>query len=746
MVLKCRFSYCIYDGDASGNDSGFSVVQYEMDEATETDGKTCPAEPGDRFTAVGYYLSKLPKAAITLKGEWKKDAKRGLQFAVSECSEEIEKTEFGIVNFLASGLIKGVSKGIATRIYKIFGDQTIEVMDNDIDSLLKVPGISAKKLEKIKASYSLVAGSREMISFLGAYKVTPKAAQKLVQNHITLVQIKRNPYVILDVKGFGFQTADYINIGLGLDYHSPERIKAAVMHTLRENEMSGHSGIPKKDLVSNARNLLNKVVREHAVDTKEISDQVVKLIEDKKIIPVNGNCYRAEIYWCECDVAKEIVRLMLTPAPKIEKVEEKLKIWEKENGVNFDEIQEKAVITALSCGFSVITGGPGRGKTTVAQAIVDIRKTYGKIGTLSLMAPTGRAARRLSDSTKESASTIHSGLMLGEDSEAGKTDVEIEAEQLLLDETSMVDIWLCRTLLTAVQDGCNVTFIGDPNQLPSVGPGAVLRDIIASGCVPVVKLEKVYRQAEGSTIVANADKIEAGNTDLIVNDEFKCYRADTGREAARVMIALYKQKVKQYGREEVALLSPFHHAKSDSSSDSVNGYLQLVVNPGMEGKQESKYKNQCFRVGDIVMQTTNKNGFCNGDIGIVSSIYMDEGDQMTEVIFDGDGTSYAYTNQELDMLELAYCMTYHKVQGSEYKCVIGCLLDEHKRMLKRNLFYTGVTRAKDEYIVVGTRSAMETAILTVDSEQRITLLKEKIIYAFQDFLKDNPFLKKLDKS
>lgn len=740
MVLTCEFVYCVYDADAAGNDGGFNVVQYRLTEVTDAEGTSCPVEDGKKFTAVGYYLSKLPHAIIHLKGVWKKDAKRGLQFSVSECSEEIEKTEFGITNFLASGLIKGVSKGIAARIYKTFGDKTIEVMDNDIERLIEVPGISAKKLKKIKESYSQTAGSREMISFLGAYKIAPKACTKLVQNHITLDEIKKNPYVILNVRGFGFPTADMIALGLNKDTHSSERLQAAVMAVLRENEMDGHAGIPKETMVNRTKALLNKVVHGEPVNGTEIASETTALISKKMIVPVKGNLYRADIYWCECDVGKQIVRLAMSSVPEMDNVEKKLREWEIENGVSFDEIQERAVTTALSSGFSVITGGPGRGKTTVAKAIVELRKKFGKSGALSLMAPTGRAARRLSESTGESASTIHLALMLGEDAENGASDVEIDAEQVLVDETSMVDIWLCRTLLNTIATGTCVTFIGDPNQLPSVGPGAVLRDIINSGCVPVVKLEKVYRQADGSTIVENADRIEAGNTSLVMNDEFKCYRADTGESAAKAMIALYRQKCGEYGREEVALLSPFHHAKSEASSDRVNECLQQILNPEVAGELEVTYKNRTYRKGDIVMQTKNKNGICNGDIGVISKIYPDEdGETVTEVVFDGSGLVYCYSRQELDMLELAYCMTYHKVQGSEYKCVIGCMLDEHGRMLRRNLFYTGVTRAKEEYIFVGTRKALETAVTTVDSEQRITLLAEKIRYAFEEAI---PFKEK----
>ena len=303
----------------------------------------------------------------------------------------------------------------------------------------------------------------------------------------------------------------------------------------------------------------------------------------------------------------------------------------------------------------------------------------------------------------------------------------------------MVDIWLMRTLLQSVPDGCNVTLIGDYNQLPSVKAGAVLRDIIASKVVPVVELQKVYRQADGSTIVENAEKINKGDTKLIINDEFQCYKATDGKTAAKTMIYLYKDAIKTYERKEVALLSPFHHAKSEASSDSVNAYLQEILNKADGKKKEMSFRNRPFREGDIVMQTQNKNGICNGDIGIINSIHMDEGELVMEVLFDGN-EKYEYSASELDIVELAYCMTYHKSQGSEYECVIGCLLDEHKRMLKRNLLYTGVTRAKKCFKFVGSPTALSTAIRTVDTENRITLLKEKIVYALKQQAKDNPFL------
>ena len=738
-MLKCRFVHCVYEDDGD-NGSGYVVAIYQLIEAV--DEEYPPDMKNEEFTAVGYYLSKLPKTTIVLNGTWKKDAKHGLQYAVSECSEVVEKTAFGITSFLSSGLIKGIGKGLADRFYKKFKEQTLDILDNDIERLIEVPGISQKKLDKIRESYKLVAGSREMITFLGNYNINARMAQRVAKCNVTLNDIKSNPYSMLKVRGIGFPTADMINMGLGLSYHSPSRICAAINFCLRVNELSGNCGMEKKELLDAIRKTLNVTVKDGPVTADEIAKQLCAMIEKKEIIPVKGIYFRSEMYWAECDVAKDIVRLMSHSAPEIKDLNKKLKEWEQQNNVSFDPIQESAVITALSKGFSVITGGPGRGKTTVAKAIVELREEYGKDKTVQLTAPTGRAAKRLSDSTGSFAPTIHSALKISDDE--GEANESIEAEQLLVDEVSMVDIWLMRTLLQSVPNGCNVTLIGDYNQLPSVKAGAVLRDIIASKVVPVVELQKVYRQADGSTVVENAEKINKGDTKLVINDEFQCYRAVDGKTAAKTMIYLYKDAIKTYGRKEVALLSPFHHAKSEASSDSVNAYLQEILNGADREKKEISFRNRPFREGDIVMQTQNKNGICNGDIGIIDSIHMSEGELVMTVVFDGN-TTYDYTASELEIVELAYCMTYHKSQGSEYECVIGCLLDEHRRMLKRNLLYTGVTRAKKCFKFVGSPTALNTAILTVDTEKRITLLSEKIVYALKQSVADNPFAGKKEE-
>lgn len=729
MQIDCEYVHELFVND----DNGYSVIIYRFTGA----GENCPVPEGKEFTAVGYYLSRLKKTKITLTGEWKRDAKHGLQFAAKECSETVQKSREGIVGFLSSGMIKGIGKGLAGRIYGTFGENTLEIMDSDIERLVEVPGISARKMKKIKESYAAVCGSRKFISFLASYGIQPAMAKKIYEKKISLEEIKKNPYILLDVNGISFQTADEIGLGTGLSSHFASRIRAAILCCLKQTELAGHCGSPQTPLVNSAKKMLNCTVREsRPVTAEEIMEQTELLVKEKQVIRFKGVYYRDATYWCECDIAKEIKRLSQHPAKPIERIEEKLKSWEENNSISFDGVQKEAVITALSHGFSVITGGPGRGKTTVTKAIADIR-CEASAG-ISLMAPTGRAARRLAGATGMAASTIHSALQINDDEKANEGCI-IQDGQLLVDETSMLDIWLCRTLLQAVQDGCNVTFIGDVNQLPSVRAGAVLRDIIASGMVPVVELKTVYRQSEGSTIAANSERINDGNTDLVMNDEFQCYRAETGKEAARAMIALYKSKCRQYGRGEVALLSPFHHAKSDASSDSINRYLQEILNPAASGKKETVYRKHVFRTGDVVMQVKNKNDICNGDIGTITGIYMDDGDLMTEVTFDESGTVYSYSEQEMELLELAYCLTYHKVQGSEYKCVIATLLQENKRMLKRNLFYTGVTRAKEEFIFVGSPSALNTAVETVDSDVRITLLKEKIIYVFT---KDNPFIKK----
>lgn len=741
VILKCRPKFCIHDASINDDENGFTVMQYKLEEVVEGESKV---EIEEKFVAIGYFLPKIENSIATLEGQWIKNTKRGWQFKVNSCSEEIEQNKDAIIQFLSSGLIKGVGRIYAKRIYEKFGNDTLSIFDNDINRLLEVKGITQNRLEKIKKSYSQITGARETISYLSQFGVSPKTSQKAHQLFPDISTIKENPYLLLQLKQIGFSTADNIALHEGFDMHGEARVKAAVNCALALNEVKGHTGMPKLNLCKAVKRLLNTSSnKDNFVSDKEITTVILGMINDKSIIPFNGNIHRKAIFDCECDVAKEILRLSQKVTP-IKDVEEKVSQWEIANSRNLDEIQRKAVVTALTLGFCVITGGPGRGKTTVSKAINDITKEYGISNKeVTLLAPTGRASRRLAESTGESTSTIHKRLsiMKNELLENSESEETIDTEQLLVDEVSMVDIWLCRILLKAVPDGVRVTFVGDPDQLPSVGSGAVLRDIIASSVVPVVTLEKIYRQAEGSVIVDNAEKIRKGQTDLEFNQtDFIGYGCKDANTAARYCLCLYKKAIEKYGIDNVLLLSPFHHKENDTSVDNLNNCLQEMLNPADDKKKEVKHGKFLFREGDMLMQTVNKDGISNGDIGCISSIYNDDGDIMTEVNYQ-TGDTASYEKSSLDMLELAYAMSVHKSQGCEAPCVILVLIQEHGIMLKRNLVYTAITRASKRFCFVGDIDALNKAINTIDTEQRYTLLAEalKQMYA-RSCNENNPFV------
>lgn len=724
-MLKCKPSWVVYENNGpTGN--GYMVVSYKLLDGVP-EAKEVKLVVGQNFTAVGYYLPTSKGSIAYLDGKWE-DGKRGLQLKVETATEEVERSQNGIVEYLSSGMIPGIGKRTAEKIYKQFGNETIDIMDNDIERLSEIKGITQKKISRIKEGYKEAVGSRECIVFLANFGISPKKACSIANTlKVSVAEIKENPYLLIKSKGISFVKADEIAKALSYPMDSPNRIKAAIYHTLYMNEQNGNLGISKEKLGENVFKTLNTGGR--FVSSEKITAAICERISNKAIVPVNGNLYRYTIYQHETDLAKSIISHKKNPAKPIKDLLQKLKKWEKTEGIMLDPIQEKAVITALSEGISIITGGPGCGKTTIAKAIVELRKTYGKKKTITLLAPTGRAATRLSELTGEIASTIHSAFQIHESDRYTEVidDYICDSEQVIIDEASMCDLEVARIALMQIEKGCNITFIGDPDQLPSVGPGAVLRDMICSNIIPTVKLKKIYRQGEGSTIVKNALKINSGDLSLECNkSDFVFYNTNESRDAARKMISLYEAKVKEYGWENVVLLSPFHTAASETSTNSINKKLQALLNPAAQNKREvTVFKDNVFREGDIVMQLKNENNISNGDIGRIVSIGIDDGTPVVTVKYQNQ--SVEYSPDKFDVLELAYGISIHKSQGSEYKCVILCLLDEHRKMLKRNLFYTGVTRASKEVHLIASVNAVKTAIQTKDTEERITLLSRKLI-------------------
>lgn len=739
-MILCKYHSTVFPREKQIEDSGYRVLNYEVISfKDEPIMQQLDLKKGSIITGVGYFLSDVPFASYELSGDFKKE-KYGWQYHIKTFHEIIESNKRGIIAFLTSSLIKGCGVSTAEKIYATYGDSTLNVMDKNINSLDSIKGITKKNLCKIKESYTAVRGARDIISFLISFKIKASISKRVydVLGENSLDIVKENPYVLCNINGISFPTADEVAISISTGLQSKERIRACILYVLKQNEFSGSTGMSFSDLACKARNLLTHAT----INTTDIREVVKELIDSKHVLYVRNMLYGRDIYQAENDLARAIVNLSLSLNHLIPDLEEKIDEWQTTNKMILAKEQREAVISSLSNGFTVITGGPGTGKTTISKAIVDIRKLYGKKKTLCLMAPTGKASKRMTEATDEPSTTIHSRLQIFNSEDLPNLAEEdlLDAETIIIDEVSMLDMWVGRILFSSIKEGCQVIIVGDIDQLPSVGAGAVLRDTISSGVINVVRLTHIFRQAADNPIVANAYKIRDGITDLKFDREkFILLEAFTFEQSAKYMVNLYAKKVQELGKDNVICLSPHHHADTLTSTDNLNRYSQAKINPATSPEKELKYANITFRVGDLVMQTQNSaEGIANGDIGCVLSIKKDGVDSSMTIQFSD--SKVTYEGEELNHLELAYAVTIHKSQGSEYPCVILNLLAEHKVMLKRNLLYTAVTRAKQECWLVSNINALNTAILNEDTNKRHTLLAEKLRQYYNKCVSNNPFL------
>lgn len=709
-MIRAKFSREIFYNE----ENGFCVYLYKQINTTEVNS---PVVNGKTFSASGYFLPNT-QMEVLLDGTWQKYRNKDT-YNVDSYKEQLPSDEDSLVKYLSSGLIKGVGKVLAKRIVKKFGMDTLKILDNDIEKLLEIRGISPKKLEKIKESYTNTKVAKDYILYFAKFGISPNTAGKIYRRiKAPLYEIKKNPYMLCAIKGISFLTADKIASANKLHRAMPERISACIDYLLHKEENCGNCGAKSYAILDRATSLL-KIDRQTVVNV--LNDEV----KAERIVSFNGYLYRKSTYTIETEAAKEIIRLKHALIKTIPEIDKKIMEWEKKNGLTLDTCQKNAIKTALHSGFSIITGGPGCGKTTILKCVLDIRQGANK-GEAELLAPTGRASKRLAEATNHKASTIHSKCqILDVENHEAEKDL-IDADQLLVDESSMIDIFVLCKLLQSVKTGCAVTLIGDPEQLPSVGAGSILRDIIQSGVVPTITLDTIHRQKGESTIVVNATNMRKGISDIKLANDFMLHNVmeNDFETSAKKMIDLYKQKVSEYGQDNVCILSPHHHTDTDTSVDCMNKALQKEFNHNAGMVVE--YRQQIFKVGDLVMQTVNKNEISNGDIGYIQSIYKnDDGKKCISVHYD-KYTFYDYEPDEYDMLELAYAMTIHKSQGSEYQCIIMNLLLAHGIMLKRNLIYTGITRAKKEVHIVGTMDAIKKAVDREDTTVRVTLLEQKL--------------------
>ena len=662
---------------------------------------------------------------VALGGQWGEHPKFGKQFQASTMKSVPPSTKESIERFLASGIIKGVGKAMAKRIVDHFGDNTMKVLNTDNSRLTEVSGIGRKKAREIIESYAEVAELRELMLFLESYGISSSYAVRLQANYGAgaIDQLKENPYALAsEIHGIGFKTADRIAMSMGVDMNSEQRLRAGIEFAITKIAAMGHTCIDMHVLARQTADLLQ-------IEYEQIAQLMQELIDSKRLRTEayydTQLIYPEYLYQAECIVARRLLKLKDKARP-VDEVDVKRVIekWQEQENISLADVQMQAIESAVEHGVLVLTGGPGTGKTTIIKGIIKALEQAGC--QILLAAPTGRAARRLAESTGREARTIHRMLEYqpGEGRFTfGRNEYEpLEADVVIVDEASMLDIVLANYLLRALATGCRLVLVGDIDQLPSVGAGNVLSDIIRSGSMPVIRLTQVFRQADESSIVMNAHKINQGNAPILnKSEDFRFSDIESEEVAAQDIARLYLKKLDKYNQQEIQVLSPMH--KQVCGVQNLNKLLQNIVNPESEEKSEVNTLKYLFREGDKVMQIKNnydKDVF-NGDIGIIHSI-----DSVVNVAYPERSELVTYSKAELDELELAYAISVHKSQGSEYKCVILAMVLGHYIMLQRNLLYTAVTRAKESVHIVGKLKAVQMAIGNNKTKMRYSLLKERL--------------------
>lgn len=692
-------------------ENGFSVIKIKS--------KGYP----ELVTVVGNIAAVNIGAIVKLQGEWGYDSRYGRQFKVACYQETVPATVVGIEKYLGSGLIKGIGPVNAGRIVKKFKEDTIRVIEEEPDRLIEVEGIGSKRVEMIKKAWIEQKEIKNVMLFLQENEVATSYAVKIYKTYgnESIQIVKENPYRLADdIWGIGFKTADRIAGKLGFDKNSYARCRAGIIYVLGQLANEGHCFAVKEQLLQASVEMLEiePNLIERAIELMLKEDTIFREEED--------NIYLPPFYFSERGVARKINELIALASPyNSDNIDTIINSVQKENGIRYDEVQLEAIKTACSSKFMVLTGGPGTGKTTTTLALI---KVFEKMGArILLAAPTGRAAKRLSETTGFEAKTIHRLLEYKPPEGYQKNaDNPLACDVLIVDEVSMVDIILMYNLLRAVPVTAVVILVGDVDQLPSVGPGNVLRDIIASGIVSVVKLTRIFRQAQGSMIIVNAHRINHGEFPYLKggreSDFFFIEESDPLRIVEQIKNLCAKRLPAFYGVDpidDIQVLTPMQ--RGEAGVRNLNEVLQETLNPSSTWVTSGGVK---YKLHDKVMQIKNnydKNVF-NGDIGRIA--FLDQEEKKVLIRFEQNDVEYDVA--ELDEVVLAYATTIHKSQGSEYKIVVAPFVSQHFMMLQRNLLYTCVTRAKQIMVLLGTKKAMAMALKNNKVELRNTLLVERL--------------------
>ena len=684
-----------------------------------------------RFVATGYELPRTDAVELELDGEWKK-GKYGMQLQVEQWHEIVPRTKGGVEGYLASGLIKGIGPATAAQIVSRFGVETLDILQNHPERLLEIKGITEGKLEDIKTSYAESRMLQDLMTLLSPFKITPKTAQKIYQyfGPASVDILKKSPFELCQVSGFGFLRVDAIVQKNGGDLHDPMRIKGALFWALEDSKGSkGHLFLTSEVLRKEALRVLNAKIPIPSLrlHEQEVIDVLQNMILHGEIVAVSEKIYLPRVFAQEDETARQIAMRVVEPSTP-ERIEQILERVKREMGLALSSKQEAAVHAAYRHNLSIITGSPGTGKTTVLKTILEVYRRLYPNGEIVLMAPTGRASRRMAESTGvDKARTLHSGLGLAseeEDVRRSNTQEPLSADLIIVDEFSMVDMWLANKFFSRIKEGARIVLVGDPDQLPSVGAGNVFRELIDCGLITVTVLDQIFRQSKDSLIAYNAKFINEGNTKLYYGQDFIFMASDNQTEAAERIVSRYCREIEESGIDRVQILSPFR-SEGAASAEQLNEAIREVVNPFRSAEDEIKVGVKVFRVNDRIMQTKNTAKVSNGDLGFIRYIRNDEKGAHVGLDF-GAGREMEYSIEDMVNLDLAYATTIHKAMGSEYETVIMPLLKAHTVMLYRNLLYTGITRAKKRVILIGQKQVLFMAIHRNEIGKRNTLLGERI--------------------
>ncbi|MGA5133379.1 ATP-dependent RecD-like DNA helicase [Streptomyces olivoreticuli] len=697
---------------------------------------------GDLLTVVGSLLGAQPGESLRMEGRWGSHPQYGRQFTVENYTTLLPATIQGIRRYLGSGLIKGIGPRIADRITEHFGTDTLDVIEKDPKRLIEVPGLGPKRTKMIGAAWEEQKAIKEVMVFLQGVGVSTSIAVRIYKKYgdASISVTRHQPYrLAADVWGIGFLTADRIAQAVGIPHDSPERVKAGLQYALSQSTDQGHCYLPEEKLIADAVKLLQ-------VDTGLVIDCLAELAGDEEGVvresvpgpdgePVTA-VYLIPFHRAELSLAAQLTRLLRTEDDRLaafRTVEwDKALAWLADRtGAELAPEQQQAVRLALSSKVAVLTGGPGCGKSFTVRSVVELARA--KKAKVVLAAPTGRAAKRLSELTGAEASTVHRLLELKPGGDAAyDKDRPLDADLVVVDEASMLDLLLANKLVKAVAPGAHLLLVGDVDQLPSVGAGEVLRDLLAPGSpVPAVRLTRIFRQAQQSGVVTNAHRINSGVPPITQGlADFFLFPEEDTEEAGRLTVEVAARRIPaKFGldpRRDIQVLAPMH--RGPAGAGNLNALLQQAITPARPDLAERRFGGRVFRVGDKVTQIRNnyekgENGVFNGTVGVVTA--LDEVEQRLTVRTDED-EEVGYDFDELDELAHAYAVTIHRSQGSEYPAVVIPVTTGAWMMLQRNLLYTAVTRAKRLVVLVGSRRALGQAVRTVSAGRRCTALDHRL--------------------